>query len=127
MPDLVVNPAAPGGTSRVIKDLQDTFRKMVLPRALMKKQLRKWGGRPKGTAFDTSPFSWPAACCCAGAFLFTTFHFLSRRVLDSYSETASAIFPVTMFPHGENPAFWSVDRDAALFTLQRAAGTLPPS
>ena len=48
VPDLVVNPRRAGRHEpRVIKDLQDTFRKMVLSRALMKKQLRKWGGRPK--------------------------------------------------------------------------------
>jgi hypothetical protein len=48
VPDLVVNPLRPGRHEpRVIKDLQDTYRKMVLPRAAMKKQLHKWGGRPK--------------------------------------------------------------------------------
>lgn len=47
-PDLVINPRRPGRHEpRVIKDLQDTYRKMVLPRHVMKKQLHKWGGRPK--------------------------------------------------------------------------------
>jgi putative transposase len=47
-PDLVINPRRPGRHEpRVIKDLQDTYRKMVLPRADMKKQLNQWGGRPK--------------------------------------------------------------------------------
>jgi len=48
VPDLVINPRRPERHEpRVIKDLQDTYRKMVLPRAEMKKQLHKWGGRPK--------------------------------------------------------------------------------
>jgi hypothetical protein len=47
-PDLVINPRRPGRHEpRVIKDLQDTYRKMVLPRAAMKKHLDQWGGRPK--------------------------------------------------------------------------------
>lgn len=47
-PDLVINPPRPGRHEpRVIKDLQDTYRKMVLPRAVMKRQLHLWGGRPK--------------------------------------------------------------------------------
>jgi hypothetical protein len=48
VPDLLINPRRPGRHEpRVIKDLQDTYRKMVLPRTAMKKQLHKWGGRPK--------------------------------------------------------------------------------
>ena len=48
VPDLVINPRRPGRHEpRVIKDLQDTHRKMVLPRGVMKKQLHKWGRRPK--------------------------------------------------------------------------------
>jgi hypothetical protein len=48
VPDLVVNKRRPGRHEpRVIKDLQDTYRKMVLPRAAMKRQPHKWGGRPK--------------------------------------------------------------------------------
>ena len=47
-PDLVINPRRPGRHEpRVIKDLQDTYRKMVLPRDEMKKQLHLWRGRPK--------------------------------------------------------------------------------
>jgi hypothetical protein len=48
VPRLVVNPPRPGRHEpRVIKDLQDTYRKMVLPRHEMKKQLHLWRGRPK--------------------------------------------------------------------------------
>jgi hypothetical protein len=53
-PDLVINPRRPGRHEpRVIKDLQDTYRKMALPRAAMKKQLDRWRGRPKWMAFGT--------------------------------------------------------------------------
>jgi hypothetical protein len=46
--DLVTNPRRLGRHEpRVIKDLQDTYRKMVLPRSEMKKQLHLWRGRPK--------------------------------------------------------------------------------
>jgi DDE family transposase len=48
VPDLVLNPRRPGRHEpRVIKDLRDTYRKMVLPRHAIKKQLHKWRGRPK--------------------------------------------------------------------------------
>ena len=48
VPDLVLNPRRPGRHEpRVVKDLQDTYRKMVLPRAEMKKHPDQWGGRPK--------------------------------------------------------------------------------
>src|SRR5207248_1786516 len=50
-----------------------------------------------------------------------------RPCTGSYCATKSEIVPVTMLPHGTNPAFCSVNRDAALSTLHRAAGTLPPS
>ena len=48
LPHLVINPRRPGRHEpRVVKDLQDTSRKMALPRAEMKKHLDQWGGRPK--------------------------------------------------------------------------------
>jgi hypothetical protein len=48
LPALVVNPWRPHRHEpRVIKDLQDTYRKMVLPRRTLKQQLHLWGGRPK--------------------------------------------------------------------------------
>jgi hypothetical protein len=47
-PDLVINPRRPGRHEpRVLKDLQDTYRKMVLPRHVMKTELHEWRGRPK--------------------------------------------------------------------------------
>lgn len=46
--NLIINPRRPGRHEpRVIKDLQDTYRKMVLPRTKMKTQLHRWRGRPK--------------------------------------------------------------------------------
>lgn len=48
LPELVINPRRPDRHEpRVIKDLQDTYRKMVLPRSTLKKQINQWGGRPK--------------------------------------------------------------------------------
>ena len=47
LPDLVVNKRRGRHEPRVVKDLQDTYRKMVLPRAEMKKQPANWRGRPK--------------------------------------------------------------------------------
>ena len=48
MAALVINPRREGRHEpRVVKDLQDTYRKMVLPRAEMKKQPDLWRGRPK--------------------------------------------------------------------------------
>ena len=47
-PDLVINPKRPGRHEpRVVKDLQDTYRKMVQPRGQMKKHPDQWRGRPK--------------------------------------------------------------------------------
>lgn len=48
LPNLVINPRRPGRNEpRVIKDLQDTYRKMVVPRNEMKKHPNQWRGRPK--------------------------------------------------------------------------------
>jgi hypothetical protein len=48
VPKLLVNPKRPGRHEpRVIKDLQDTYRKMTVPRSQMKKHLARWAGRPK--------------------------------------------------------------------------------
>lgn len=48
LPVLVVNPLRPDRHEpRVIKDLQHSYRKMVLPRCKLKQQLHLWRGRPK--------------------------------------------------------------------------------
>jgi hypothetical protein len=48
MPNLLVNPHRPDRHEpRVIKDLKDTYRKMVKPRHILKQELHLWGGRPK--------------------------------------------------------------------------------
>jgi hypothetical protein len=45
---LVVNPHRPDRHEpRVIKDLKDSYRKMVKPRHILKRELHLWGGRPK--------------------------------------------------------------------------------
>jgi len=48
LPDLVVNPHRPDRHEpRVIKDLKDSYRKMVKPRHILKQELHFWGGRLK--------------------------------------------------------------------------------
>ncbi len=48
LPDLVVNPQRKNRHEpRVIKDLQDTYRKMTVPRSKMKRNPARWGGRRK--------------------------------------------------------------------------------
>lgn len=48
LPDLLANPYRPDRHEpRVIKDLKDTYRKMVKPRHILKRELHLWGGRPK--------------------------------------------------------------------------------
>jgi len=46
LPDLIVNPRREGRDEpRVIKDLQDTYMKMTIPRWKMKNHPAHWGGR----------------------------------------------------------------------------------
>lgn len=48
LPKLIVNPRREGRHEpRVIKDLQDTYSKMNVPRAIMKRNPARWGGRAK--------------------------------------------------------------------------------
>ncbi len=48
LPALLVNPHRPGRHDpRVIKDLNDTYRKMIKLRRKLKQELHLWGGRPK--------------------------------------------------------------------------------
>ena len=48
LPDLLVNPSRPDRHEpRVIKDLKDTYRKMIKPRCQLKRELHLWGGRAK--------------------------------------------------------------------------------
>ena len=48
LPDLIINPRREGRHQpRVIKDLQDTYMKMTVPRRKMKQNPARWGGRPK--------------------------------------------------------------------------------
>jgi len=48
LPDLIVNRKREGRHEpRVIKDLQDTYMKMTIPRWKMKNYPARWGGRPK--------------------------------------------------------------------------------
>jgi hypothetical protein len=48
LPDLRINPYRPDRHEpRVIKDLKDTYRKMVQPRAQLRQKPHLWGGRPK--------------------------------------------------------------------------------
>jgi hypothetical protein len=48
LPALLVNPLRLNRHEpRVLKDLQDTYRKMVLPRRVLRQQIHLWGGRPK--------------------------------------------------------------------------------
>ena len=48
LPVLVVNPHRPNRHEpRVIKDLKDSYRKMVKARSILKRELHLWGGRPK--------------------------------------------------------------------------------
>jgi len=47
LPNLIVNPRREGRHEpRVIKDLQDTYRKMTVPRWKMRNHPARWGGRP---------------------------------------------------------------------------------
>lgn len=48
LPGLVINPRRPDRHEpRVIKDLKDSYRKMVKPRDILKRELHLWGGIPK--------------------------------------------------------------------------------